>query len=131
MSISFTVFAEDGFFVSSWVGRVTDSDLLSSYKQLLESEEFRPGFHEIADVRNAQMPSVTSGGLRQLVSMVETYLAGKCDGFKTAVIAPETLPFGLARQYAVFSDKSPENVMVFKEPKEALKWIGAPDSILD
>ena len=63
--------------------------------------------------------------------MVEAYLAGKCEYFKTAVIAPKTLPFGLSRQYEVFSHESPEHVMVFKEPQKALKWIGAPDSILE
>jgi len=131
MPILFTIYEEHGFFLSTWVGDISDSDLLSTYKQLFESEDYQPGFHEIADMRNVQMGGVTTQGLRRLASMVERYLAGQCEGFKTAIIAPKDLPFGLSRQYEFLSDESPERVMVFREPKEALKWIGADDSLLE
>lgn len=131
MPIFFKVYEEHGLFISSWDGAVSDCDLLPSYKQLFENEKYRPGFHEIADLRQAQMTTVTGEGLRQLNSMVAQYLAGKCEGFKTAVIAPRDLPFALARQYEAYSSESPESVMVFREVSEALKWIGVDDSSIE
>jgi len=130
MGISFKIFEEYGFFLSSWVGSISDSDLLSSYKQLFENEKFKPGFHEIVDMRNAEMDRVTSDGMGRLASMVERNLSGKCEGFKTAVIAPENLPFGLSRVYEAVSSQSPEDVMVFRELNSALKWIGVDESAL-
>ena len=130
MPITFSIYEERGFFVSSWVDAISDSDLLSSYMQLFENEQYKPGFHEIADMRNAQMVGVTSEGMYRLASMAKDHLAGNCESFKTAVIAPEDLAFGLSRIYAAFGYKSPENVMVFKEPDKAFKWIGADSSVL-
>ena len=131
MPISFTIYEERGFFLSSYVGVISDSDLLSSYKQLLEDEKFKPGFHELADMRNAQMTGVTSEGLRHLSSMVESHLTGKCKGFKTAVIAPKDFLYGMSRMYEMISDGTSETVMVFKEPNKAIEWIGIEDFSID
>ena len=60
------------------------------------------------DLRDAQMEGVTSEGLQQLSSLVSRYTNVKPGGFNTAVIAPEDLPFGLARVYEVVSKETPE-----------------------
>jgi hypothetical protein len=125
-----TINEELGVVLSSLVGAISDSDLLPSYKQLYENEKWKPGFHEIVDLRNAQMNGVTSEGLRQLSSLVESYTNGKCESFKTAVIAPEDLPFGLARIYAAISSETPERVMVFRDLNKAFEWLGIEDSLL-
>ena len=93
--------------------------------------DIEPGFHEIADMRNAQMATVTGEGMRGVNLMVQERLAGKCDDFKTAVIAPENLPFGLSRLYEQYSHESPENVMVFREVSKALQWIGVDDALIE
>ncbi len=118
-------------FVSSWEGELSDSDLLAAYKQLLDSEQYKPGFHEIADLRNAQLATVTADGLRELNTMVVDRLTGKSDDFKTAIIAPENLPFGFSRLYEAYSQESPENVTVFREVSKALQWIGVDDAFIE
>jgi len=82
-------------------------------------------------VRNAQLDDVTSDGLHCLSLLVKDYLTGKCEEFKTAVIAPDDLSFGIARIYEAISFNSPESVMVFREKNEALKWIGVDGSTLE
>ena len=131
MGISFTIYQEQAFFVSTWIGNITDSDLLSSYKDLYANEKFKPGFHEIADLRKAQLNDVTSDGMSLLVEMMQRYLTEKCDDFKTAVIAPDNISFGMSRVYKSMSYNSPENVEVFRELNEALKWIGIDESFLE
>ena len=131
MPISFKIFEDDGFFLSTWVGSISDSDLQSSYKQLLEDEKFKPGFNEIVDARNAQISDVTSEGLRNLSSMVESHLAGKCEGFKTAVIAHKDFLYGMSRMYEMISDGKTETVRVFRGPSEAIKWLGIQDFTID
>ena len=126
MAILHTINQEHGVVLSTWVGVISDSDLLQSYKQLYEDERWKPGFHEIVDAREAQVSDVTSTGLRRLSSMVEGYVAGV--GFRTAIVASKDLHFGLARLYEAVSDASPETVMVFREMDEAIEWIGVDDS---
>ncbi len=130
MGISFKIYEKQRFFISIWSDTVSDSDLLSSYKLLLENEKFKPGFNEIVDMRNAQLGGVTGGGLFRLNSMVEGFLSGKCEKFKTAVVASEDLHTEITRIYKCISIESAENVMVYGELKEALKWIGVDESFL-
>ncbi len=124
MPISFKFFEEHELFLSKWVGDISDSDLLQSYKQLFDSERYKPGFHEITDTRDANIAGITSKGLYRLSALVDQRLSGKAKEFKTAIISPKDLEFGMARIYEVFRDKSKENVMVFRNTESALKWLG-------
>jgi hypothetical protein len=130
MAILFTLNESHGLFISSWLGTISDADLIPAYERLFATEGWKPGFNEIADVREADMAGVTSKGMRQLAMMVESYLRGRCEGFKTAVVAHEDLPFGMARIYAALSDQSPESVRVFRDLKAALEWIGVDESVM-
>ena len=131
MPVSFTIFEERGFFLSTWSGAITDSVLLSSYKQLFEDEKYKPGFHEIADLRKARFDNLTSEGFRNLSKMVDSYLAGKCESFKTAMIVSHDFPYGMSRMYEVFSSNTPETVQVFRDPNKAIEWIGVGNFSLD
>ena len=123
MPVSFEIHTDQGFFVSTWGGEIMDSDLQSSYETLFRDKAFKPGLNEIADMSDADMKGVTSNGLQTLSWMVRQRLGDKCAGFKTAIIAPEDLSFGLSRMYEMLSDDSPESVKVFRERDEAWAWI--------
>jgi len=76
------------------------------------------------------MSSVSSESLTDLASMVEGYTKGKCQEFKTAVIAPEDLPFGISRIYEAHSYDSPETVKVLRDLNKAFEWLGIDDQLL-
>ena len=130
MPILHTINEELGVVLSSWVGDISDSDLLPSYNQLYQNENWKPGFDEIVDLRNADLSDVTSEGLERLSSTVKHITAGKCEVFKTAVIAPDDLPFGLARVYEAVSVDTPERVRVFRDLKRAFEWLEIEDPLL-
>lgn len=131
MPILHTINEQLGIVLSSWVGQISDSELLPSYQQLYENELWKPGFHEIVDLRDADMSSVSSEGLDRLASMVKRYTIGKCDEFKTAVVSPDDLHFGIARIYEVHSSESPEIVMVFRDLNRAFEWLGIENTLLE
>lgn len=106
------------------MGEISDAELLPSYKKLYENKIWKPGFNEIVDVRNAQVKSVTSKGLLQLSDLVKSYVKEKGIEFKTAIIAPEDLQFGLSRVYEAISHESPEEIMVFRDLNNAFDWLG-------
>ena len=97
MPIFHEINKKSGVVVSSWVGEIHDLEVLPSYKQLYENSLWRPGFHELVDLRNVDINAVSSETIRKLSSVVEKYTKGKCHGFKTAVVANNDIPFGLAR----------------------------------
>lgn len=123
MAISFTIYAHNHYFISSWSGDISDSDLVPSYKQLFKNKEYKPGFHEIADIRNAHFIGVTAKGMNHLSLFIQSHLP-KCEPFKTAAVVPDSLSFELTRIYQEHSEESPESVQVFKDMNEALNWIG-------
>ena len=131
MTIDHKIFGEQGIVITTLVGAVTDADILPGYMRLYEDENWKPGYHEIVDLRNAKMDGVTAEGLRSLSVMVEGYVAGKCDRFKSAVVAPKDLPFGLARLYEALSEESPESVKVFRNMKDALGWVGVDEAFAE
>ena len=130
MPILHTINEKIGVVVSSWVGKISGSEILPSYKQLYESDLWKPGLNEIVDLRDADMSSVSSEILSDLAAMVEGYTKGKCQGFKTAVIAPEDLPFGISRIYEAHSYDSPENAKVFRDLNKAFEWLGVDDQLI-
>ena len=86
--------------------------------------------NELLDTRTADMTGVSADALRKLAAMVESRLAELVIEFKTAVIASDDLPFGLARLYEMVSDESPEAVHVFRAVPPALEWLNVPSHLL-
>ena len=131
MGITFNIYEKKGFFVSTWVGDVSDADLQPAYRSLFEGERFKPGMIEIVDMRDAQMSAVTNDGLYRLSAMVNRHLEGKCEKFKVAIIAPALLSYGISRAYEVISASSAENVRVFREIDKACEWTGVDASLIE
>lgn len=129
MGLSFRVLREQKLVVSTFTDAITDRALVSAYGRLFQEGVWQPGFDEVADLRGGDFTAVTSGGLEELFSLAEKALDGV--PIRTAVIAPRDLPFGLGRLYEALAAESPEVVQVFREPAEALEWLGRPASILE
>ncbi len=121
--ISFHINSDERVFVSTWRGNISNEDLLECYRTLFDDKEYEPGYHEIADVTNGDLAAVTGNGLRALAGMISQKLGPNCPPFKTAIIAPRDLDYGMSRMYEVFSSESPENVRVFRSKEEAMSWI--------
>jgi len=131
MPIKFTIYEEHKVFVSHWVGVIVDSEILPAYRALYAKEQMTHEFNKLSDLRKADVLNVTSETLHHLSSFVASYYAGKGVQPKTAVIAPKDLAYGLARMYELTSGNSPEIVMVFRNPNEAIKWLGLDDTFIE
>jgi hypothetical protein len=123
--IEHTLYPEFRVAVSTWVGPVTDADLIPGYRDLYTHPLWEPGFHEIADLRRGDLSSVSSRALLELATFVQDSVGDLSGTFQTAVLVADNLPFGMARMYSAFAEESPEAVRVFRELEEALVWLGA------
>lgn len=130
MPILFEFFQDHNLFVSTWTGELTDDDLWPAYQQLFSNDAYHPGMNELADMRKVTLSRVTGAGMLHLGEHMGHWLEGKCEGFKTAVIAPKDLSYGLSRIYEFQSYDTVENTRVFRDPDEAIKWLGVEQGYL-
>ena len=123
MPIEHHVHHDLGLVVSTLAGAIDDAMLLGAYRDLYGGSEWRPGFHELVDMRQADMSGVSAAALRDLSAIVEKSLGGEVESFRTAILALSDLPFGLARMYGTYADPLTEDVHVFRDVHAALDWL--------
>ena len=124
MAITFSPNQEAGYLISRFTGEITDDELLNSYKEYFENEDWIPLSKEIVDLSELDKTTVTSDGMRHLASYIENILSERgITTYHTAIYAPHDLTFGLSRIYDAMTDKSPEFVMVFRQLSDAVSWI--------
>jgi len=127
MPIEVKIFKEDQLLLSSFVQEVTNYEMISSYEKLMKTNEFFTVNKELVDMRDCSLADISKEAFLSLSSLVESYLNEKYLDFKTAIVAPEDLSYGLSKLYESYSEHSPETIMVFREAKDALEWLGVPE----
>ncbi|MBN1492584.1 MAG: hypothetical protein JW938_00405 [Candidatus Omnitrophica bacterium] len=109
--LALTIFSED----------VSDEVLIAAREAMVRHPQWKPGFNEIVDIRKATSEHVTAKGLRHLMAIVRKHVKVN---FKTAIVAPDLLSYGMSRTYEAITAESFEEVAVFKTMEEACEWIG-------
>ena len=130
MPITHRILEQEKLVISHWTGILDDAEILAAYRSLYEDKRWKPGFNEIADLREANIEAITGHGLFRLSKLVDDFVGSVCSEFKTAVIFPKkyhSKPFIL---YDAFTEKTSEDVRVFTDLESAYKWLGVDVSIL-
>lgn len=116
--------------ITTWSGAVTDAEMIEGYRMAYADRRWVPGFNEVTDLRRADVRAVTPDGLRGVRLLVAESVAGFTGSFRTAVLAPTDLGFGISRMYELMSDESSESVRVCRDAADAAAWVGIPASVL-
>ena len=108
---------------ATFSGVLGDDELVSAYRQLVESPDYDFAADDLADLRGVTRLDVTSAGLGRLMAL----FAGIDQlGVRTrlAIVAPGDEVFGVARMYqSLRSDDAPEEIAVFREIATAIAWL--------
>ena len=104
-------------------GVFTDQDLLTHHTAFTRDPRFRPGFNQLADLRDVTSLAVTSAGVRQQVR--ETPFGA---GSRRALVVGSDVAFGMARMFQILQDESVADVEIFRELDDALAWLGLTDA---
>ena len=125
MPITIVMNHEAGYFVSHYKGAITDADLLNDWKSIFNNGDWIPDTNELADLSEADLSSLTTDGIRALADyFISMSTENNVTSMKkTAIYAPKTLNFGLARMYGVFAFESSQNIEIFYERGEAIQWL--------
>ena len=122
MPLKFIVFPDDGYYITRFVGAITDRDMLDDYKSFFVSNEWFPGLNELTDLSGADAFQVTADGVANLALMIKNHFEQHNFSPKVAVYAPHELPYGLARMYSTEADDI-ETHEVFRDLTEARAWL--------
>ena len=112
------------FIETRYVGVVDDAQLMDYYRELYRRPNLDFVTSELVDLSDADLGLVSTAGLSSLASFVVDELARlQLGSARTAIYAPYDLPFGVARMYEAWSDHSPEEVRVFRDRDDAVRWL--------
>ena len=124
MPITFELNNNDGYFISTWAGVISNAEILAAYKDFFEGEEWSPRLNELADISQAYLFNVTGNGLLQLAEYVQqVYKENELALVKTSAYCPKDLPFYMAKLYEAWTEVSPENIKVSRDIHEAVLWL--------
>ncbi len=124
MPISYRIHADLGLLVTRYVEVVTNDELVEVYRSILSGSEFRHGFNELADLQEITEFKVTADGMRHVSALVGRFYEGRSESTRTAIITTTRLVYGMGRMYSAYAVPDKENVEVFKDVNEAMRWLG-------
>ncbi|HVZ74834.1 MAG TPA: hypothetical protein VHJ20_20775 [Polyangia bacterium] len=100
----------------------TSYEDVKAYMDLVVKEpKFRPGMPAIVDCRRVKSLFSISD-LRKTAADARARPEMKVRG-RVAVLASSNLIYGLLRMYEVFSEGTPNEMRVFRQPEEAFAWL--------
>ena len=124
MPIEFSKNNASNYYLSEWIGKITDTELLPAYSAYAESEIWESGMRQLIDLSKADLSEVTSAGLALLAQWEKSLHSREgTKAVKTAFIAPENFNFGMARIYQAKASFSPEEVRIFRDKEKAVRWL--------
>jgi len=125
VAIHYRIDAVSGLVIAAAVGCVSDADLLSYAHRLLRDPDRGRAKHELVDLRAAS-PDSTAGseGVRELAGFWSRH-RDEIAGGRLAIIAPGDAAYGMSRMYQNLRSDGPDFIRVFRDPAEALEWLGA------
>jgi hypothetical protein len=110
--------------VTTATGDLTGDEGLACCLQLKERTDFDPAFNQLLDFTNATRFDASAGQLRTIAAQRLFSSTSR-----RAIVATNPAIFGLARMFQSYRSLSNvgENIMVFRDLREALIWLDAPE----
>jgi len=123
MPISYSIDAQLGVIVETWVGNVSAGDLAEYWKNYLANPKVLALRRTLVDLRQAN-PTFTGRELSDLISsIVDPILQGR--EWKTAILVDKPVQLGISHQYHVFAEHYSHDA-IFSDPASALAWLVDP-----
>jgi hypothetical protein len=108
-------------------GSVSDADLVLLAKSVAEDERIVCDTKELVDLSGVERVNVSQDGLRS-VTEVELANPEKFQGFRSAIVAPTDLLYGMARMFENLSKSlgAPSRNKAFRDEEAARAWLDQP-----
>ena len=105
-------------------GKLTYEGLYRSLQNLFDNPDVHAGIDNLWDLSEAHLLTFTVYEIRQIADFVSQYW-GKGAKTRTALVVSRYIDFGLSRLFEKqLTDLGSGEIMVFRDMKEALDWLG-------
>ena len=109
-------------------GKITDEELFSSYRDFYLSKDWTPDTHKLCDLSNADLSGISADCIISIAEFTKGFFKEQgIETIRSAAYCPQDLDYGYIRMYQAYAEDSPEEMQVFRDPDEALKWLEEHD----
>jgi hypothetical protein len=122
MPASYSIDPEHRFIMSRIWGAVTNDDVDQHNERLRSDPLFDPTYRQLADMSGVTLNLVSADNVKETAR--DQYFT---PGTRRALVVSDDTTFGLCRMYATYAESLGQTVSVFRERKEAEKWLGLAD----
>ena len=122
MSIAFMIDTNLDIILSSWIGKISDEVLITTFNHMLKTnKDFHPGLHHIADICEADTTEISKSALKELSEIMKrhTYRGNRY----VAIIAEQESDFKMSEIYRSFFKQEDRDIEIFTNFEDALEWI--------
>jgi hypothetical protein len=119
--VAITYHFEGDFLYTTIEGATNYGDVKAFMDAVVIEPKFRPGIPAVIDCRKVKSLFSISD-LRKTAADARQRPEMKVRG-RVAVLASSNLVYGLLRMYEVFSEGTPNEMRVFRQPEDALAWL--------
>lgn len=124
MAIKYQIDQQMGVIYIDLAGNVYDDEFSTALNQALHDPEYQIGLSSLIDFRNVERFGVSTNTIRDAVTTVAKTMNGFRYPWKTAIVAPMDLVYGLSRMYQILREGSMEEIGVFRDLQDARQWLG-------
>jgi hypothetical protein len=118
MPVSYVIDVEQRLVRSRAWGVLSDEDLITHYRAIAADPLFEPTFSQLGDLRDVTGVSLNATTIRSESTLLVFDRAAR-----RALVASSDLAFGISRMYAQQAEAAPQNIQVFRDMREAERWL--------
>ena len=118
--MEYTIDAVQKVVIVTFVGEMTDADLIRIGTETKSHPLFDPTFSEIVDFSAVTGKSISTFALQEVARRPSIYDRAS----KHIVIAPQPHVFGLTRMFQTYAEQSRPNMVIVKYMDEACEYLG-------
>ena len=109
-------------------GKITDEELFSSYRDFYLSKDWTPDTHKLCDLSTADLSGISADCIIRIAEFTKSFFKEQgIESIRSAAYCPQDLDYGYIRMYQAYAEDSPEEMQVFRDPDEALRWLEEHD----
>ena len=122
MPASYSIDPDQRFVMTRVWGAVTNDEVDQHNERLRSDPLFDPTYRQLADMSDVTLNLVSADNVQETAR--DQYFA---PGTRRALLVSDDTTFGLCRMYATYAESLGQVVSVFRERKDAEKWLGLAD----
>lgn len=131
MPIEYRIDHDHRLVIAKGEGTLRDRDVFD-YQRDVWSRADVAGYDELVDMSGVKHIKIPSSARVKDLADLAADMDPPQGSSKFAIVAPTDLAFGLGRMFEIYRGLNPRSnkqVAVFRTMKEALSWLGAPETL--